>query len=299
MMTKPLEQVETHADLPRIDVRDIFNFLPSKSPGVSKYQASLPLGTHLDALLINKESDVLVVALHGATNRQSKELPRFEWMRTLRETEFSSLYFSDPCLELDETLSLAWYTGWKDFDLYPVLADWALRSAEAIGATKILFVGSSGGGLAALQISTYVPGSMALPFSCQTSISAYKVSGTKYGAQRSYLRVVMPHLTPTESLESIGSEIDWSEPLGSRLSAVTRYSEEQRNYVYYVQNKRDYSHVEQHYKPFRKVVEGNLNINRVKFVNYSGPENHNPPTQEVFKSALHNAVKWIRELNQS
>lgn len=296
MTVQSLDAITTHHDIAITDIASPEKFEPATGQGASKYKANLPNGAHLEALLINKSSDVLVVALHGATNRRTKELPRFEWMRSLRNTEYSSMYFSDPCLELDEKLELAWYTGWKDYDLYPVIAEWIIKAAQAIRASRILILGSSGGGLAALQVSALIQGSMALPFSCQTAISSYKVDGTRIGAQRSYLRAVMPHLSPEVALEKLEPGIDWAAPMGDRLSAVERYKKPLKNFVYYVQNVHDYPHVEQHYAPFRAAVEGSENAVRVRFINYEGPENHNPPTQMVFKSELASAVEWLREI---
>src|SRR5699024_8382265 len=137
----------------------------------------------------NQGSDVLVVALHGATTRD-KELPRFEFFRTLRKTEFSSMYFTDPALYLDERIELAWYTGWLEFDFNEVLAPWVQRAAAAVGASKIVFLGSSGGGFGALQVSTRIPGRMAVPVIPQTSIANYLVAGTGLAAQRAYIRAI-------------------------------------------------------------------------------------------------------------
>ncbi|GAA4106200.1 hypothetical protein GCM10022249_01680 [Enteractinococcus coprophilus] len=124
-------------------------------------------------------------------------------MRTIRDTEYSSLYFSDPCLQLSEKLELAWYTGWENLDLYPIIADWITQAAAAVGASQIFLVGASGGGLAALQIATYLPNSTAVPFNSQTSISGYLVKGTRYSAQRAYLNTVMPQLKPSTPLEDL------------------------------------------------------------------------------------------------
>lgn len=295
-MTVALEEVTTHHDVAVTHVQHHSLFNPTNQRGVTRYQAPLQKGAHLDSLLINKQTDVLIVALHGAINRRTKELPRFEWMRTIRNVEYSSLYFADPCLELDEKLELVWYTGWKELDLYPIIAEWIIQAARAIGATKILLFGASGGGLAALQISAYIPSSMALTHSCQTSISAYRVAGIRYGAQRSYLHAVMPHLTPTVPLEQLPEEVDWAEPMGHRLSAVERYKTEQPNYVYCLQNRLDYPHVEQHFEPFKLAVENSPNAQRVKFVLYDGPENHNPPIQKVFHEHLCKAINWLKSV---
>ena len=292
-MATPLKNVTTHHDVPVTHIDDYQDFQPIPAPGMTKYQADLPRKTNLDALIINKQSDVLVVALHGATMQNKSKLPRFEWMRTLRETEYSSMYFSDPCLQLNKKLQLAWYTGWEDFDLYPIIADWITRTATAIGAQHILLQGSSGGGLASLQIATYIPDSMALTFNGQTSISGYKVQGTRYSAQRQYLDMVMPRLTPAVPLEELDPSIDWAEPMGDRLSAIKRYQQAQPNYVYYAQNNNDVAHVEQHYAPFRATIEQGPNRGRVKFVTYDGPAGHNPPQPDVFYEHVHAAVEWL------
>lgn len=290
----PIDEINqggTNVPITELDAVDEFD--PTSEVGASRYRAPLPDGLPLEALLVNKASDLLVVSLHGATDREKYSIPRFEWLKSLLKTEYSALYLSDPTLSLRDDLQLAWYTGSAGFDLYPVLADWACEAADAVGAKGIIFLGSSGGGLAALQISTYVPGSVALPFSCQTSIANYLVGGTLMGAQRSYVEIVMPNLAP-DGVWSLKPDVDWSVPLGERSSALVRYSQPQQNFVYYVQNTRDYPHMEQHYQPFRDVIESGDNKDRVRFDLYEGPETHNPPWPDIFHSRLDTAADWLR-----
>lgn len=245
--------------------------------GVSKYLFRVSEKLQLPTLLINQESDVLLVCLHGASNRDQFNLPRFEWMRTVRELTYNSLFFSDPALDLHPRLSLAWYTGTIDVDLYPVLGSLIKEAADATGSSRIVILGSSGGGFAALQTAPYVAESVALPFSPQTSISGYFVGRKGLGAQRMYLRHVMPELSPDVPLDGLWPEVDWAEPLGSRLSACIRYADMQDNMVVYMQNAHDLTHIEQHYEPFRKVVERSPNRAKVEFHLYDGPTRHNPP----------------------
>lgn len=294
MRTLPLPEVTTHRDVPVTEVPEADAFAPSAELGVSKYSARLPREVQLDALLVNKGSDVLVVALHGATTRD-KELPRFEFFRTLRRTEFSSMYFTDPALYLDDEVELAWYTGWLDFDLNLVMAQWAQTAASAIGASKILFLGSSGGGFGSLQVSAHIPGSMAMPFSPQTSIANYLVAGSGLGAQRSYIRAIMPHLTPVGGLDALRTEEDYFESLGERASPLLRYQQPQENYVYYVQNTNDPTHFNQHYLPFREAVENGPNKDRIRFELQDDRPGHNPPVPTMFLAALENAVAWLRQ----
>jgi len=297
MATTPLSQVTTHHDVPLTNVSSWAEFSPTGDTGVSKYRAKLPNESAINTLLVNKSSDVLVVAFHGATMQNKSKLPRFEWMRTLRDTGYSSLYFSDPCLELDKQLQLAWYTGWKDFDLYPVLADWISSAAQAVRASRIILLGSSGGGLASLQIATYLPESLALPFSAQTSVDNYLVAGERISAQRGYMRSVMPHLIPEEGLNSLTPGGEYFKTLGERTSALLRYQKSQPNYVYYVQNTNDDAHVNQHYLPFKDVIEKSPNKHRVRFELQEDRKGHQPPTKANFLSGLESAVTWLRSVS--
>lgn len=294
MPTQPLDAVTTHHDVHVTTLADPLSFAPESDLGVSKYAAALPCNAQLDALLVNKGSDVLVVGLHGASNRD-KPLPRFEWFRTLRTTEFSSMYFSDATLYLDPRVQLAWYTGWLELDLYPLIAEWTRRAAEAVGATKVLFLGSSGGGFAALQVSAHLPGSMAMPFSAQTSIANYLVGGS-LSAQRGYMRAVMPHLIPPEGIYSLEHGVDYFESLGERVSPLQRYQRAQENYVFYVQNKNDTSHFKQHYLPFREAVEHGPNRDRIRFELQDDRPGHNPPVPRMFMAGLEAAVSWLRTI---
>lgn len=295
----PLEQVESHHSLDVNVVGDAIDFAPSDYPGATKFRGKLGRGIGLDAMLVNKESDVLLVALHGATNRKKMQLPRFEYFRTLRGTPYSSMYFSDPALELSPRLELAWFTGWLELDLYPLISEWARRAAAAIGATHIIFLGSSGGGFAALQASTYLPRSLALPFSPQTSIDNYLVQGVRLGAQRAYMRDVMPQLIPEDGLESLQPNQHYFEVLGERASTLLRYSRPQRNLVHYVQNINDPSHIEQHYLPFKETIEASANQSRVEFELQDDLPGHHPPTKEKMLSALEAAVSRIRAVGAS
>lgn len=136
--------------------------------------------------------------------------------------------------------------------------------------------------------------SLALPFSPQTAISKYLVAGAGLGAQRKYLKYVMPELAPEVSLERLPESQDWASPLIGRLSSVARYREATQNFfVYYVQNLNDRPHLEQHCEPFfRTSVEKGPNRDRVKFDLYEGPVGHNPPSTEVFRRTLHESIAW-------
>src|SRR5699024_7320320 len=128
----------------------------------------------------------------------------------------------DPTLHLNDQLSLTWYTGWRGLNLYEILADWTVTAAAASGAHHIVFLGSSGGGFAALQVASIVPGSIAVPINPQTTIWRYQPGGS-LSFVRSYLEHVAPYLIPEKGLRSISADDDWSAPLGDTASTIMTY----------------------------------------------------------------------------
>lgn len=262
------------ADVPFFDIDSV----GEAGEGATRHTLLLENQCPLESLLINKSSDILVVVLHGATDRNRTVLPRFEWLSTLRDLPLSSLYFSDATLSADPLLQLAWYTGWRDINLHELIARRIERVVRALGVKTVVVAGSSGGGFAALQISSHLPDSIALPFNPQTDISRYKVGGTGMGPQKYYARNVMPHLVPG-GVEDLEGNPEWICPLGERLSAVVRYSTLRENRVVIVQNKNEF-HLADHFEPF---VSAALNAgNLVEEVLYSGPSAHVVPSRELF-----------------
>lgn len=289
----PLDRVATHHDVPELLVSAPNAFKPSSAEGVSKHVAPLGHGAGmLRTLLVNRLSDILIVAFHGATNRRRKEIPRFEWFRTLRSAPYSCMFISDPLLETDPTLELAWYTGTYSLNLQTLLAEWAQSAANAIGSTQIIFVGSSGGGFAALQVAVQVKNSLASPFNPQTAIANYRVGGTDFGAQKKFLRTVMPELMPGANFAMDAPGSDWSEPLALRLSSVVAYGSEYSNYVFYAQNSNDVNHLDNHYEPFLESVRRSSSSHRIHFDLYDGAPGHNPPSPRRFLETIGRGVSW-------
>lgn len=267
-------------------------FFPSPETGIRKYRASVGRQCTLDSLFVNKQSDVLLVSMHGAIQRATINLPRFERLRSFLRTDYSSIYFGDPSLYLGEKFSLSWFTGWKEANVPLLIGEWVKKAAFASGASRVVFVGSSGGGFASAQVSANVPGSAAVVFNPQTSISAYRPSGS-LGNGRGYIRNVMPELTPAEGLGSLDPKADWAAPMGDRGSMIVRYSRPTDNRLLYVQNDQDHAHWRDHYTPFREAVEHGVNAYRIRFSIYTGPEGHSAPPREVFDVALDEALRWI------
>lgn len=290
MATIPLEDLdEFGANAPRTNYDSADEFAPPADLGVSEHRLTYPNGAHLDALLVNRAAGLLVVSLHGATNRANTQLPRYERLRSLNAHDVSALYVGDPALWLDDRLQLAWYTGWVDVDLHEVIAQWVSAAARKIGAKRIIITGASGGGFAALQVAAHVPGSLALAFNPQTDITEYRVNGEFYGAQHDYVRTLWPNILAEYPTPAALRDSSWGDPIRERVSAVARYSRPTKNYIHFVQNVNEF-HMEEHFDPFVRAVIGAGAGYRLHAVLYEGGTMHNPPPQDVFERELNSAI---------
>lgn len=280
-------------NVPLTTVPTLSEFDPDSMVGATRYRHTLENGAHFDSLLVNKVADILVVSFHGATDREKNTLPRFERLRSFLEYDVSSMYFADPALWLNHKnyFQLAWFTGWEGFDAQRVAAEWAVKAAKTVGATRILFTGASGGGFVALQVSALVPGSLALAFNPQTSIYGYLANGYAWGAQKNYRNVVWPNFDAPE----VGPDADWTAGLDDRVSALRRYSKPTANHVLYATNTLEFHH-EQHYLPFMDAVDAGGNSARVHTFTYEHTEQHTPPGPQHFSGALQEALQMIRAL---
>lgn len=279
---------------PLHQVADADSFAPVGELGVARYRHTFTGDRHLDALLVNKGTEVLIVTFHGALDRKRYTLPRFERLATTGEFGQSMMFFSDPTLWTDPTFQLAWYTGWKDQEVQPLIADWAVRAAHAVGASRIIFTGSSGGGFAALQVSALVPGSVCLAFNPSTSIHGYLSDGTSTGTQRTYVKVLYPELAGG-NVWAMDFTDDWAAGLGDRMSVRKRYATPRENYVIYADNPNDWHH-DIDLPALKEVMTATGSAERLRVHSYEGPKSHVPPNPRQFKEAMAKALAWCREL---
>lgn len=290
-MSLPISELDKFGyNAPRREMTNVSGVPECLKGEACRFGYSFDNSTFLESLLYNKGSDVLIVSLHGALNRKTTQLPRFERLSTLLGTDYSALFVSDPSLYLDETLELAWFTGWEGYNLFPDLAELIEASAEQVGASKVILSGSSGGGFAALQLAPLIEDSVALAFNPQTDIHSYWQGGdpTKHGAERKYIEVVYPSAAPN-GIWKIDWGEDWSLKHGTIHSPVRRYTKPVSCWVVYMNNLNDF-HVEQHFRPFLDSLKLSKQEGIMTEYSYEGKEGHFAPSPEVFQKGLEIAV---------
>lgn len=221
------------------------------------------------------ESKTLIVSLHGALNRGKYKLPRFEWRRTLGRLDAARLYLSDSTLELNNTIEIGWYIGTAQQDLISEYARIVQGVVIGGGYNRVLCVGSSAGGFAALALSRQIPDSVAVVFSPQTTIAGYNQMHRKALAGAAFKGYM--------AFDQIEAEF------GSRVNMRKLYTASlDRNYVHFVQNTRDRFHFEAHYAPFALSFgvdpeRGGLAVGRkASFHPLRLGEGHSPPSRGRF-----------------
>ena len=232
----------------------------------------------------------LRLIFHGAVNLERDSYPRFDRVSTsLREDE-SFISFADPTLCAGDDLTLCWYGGTDSWDPAPLLREVISTAIEKTRAPEVVFVGGSGGGLAALRFSAEFPGSKAFVFSPQTS--AAKDRG-------GHFPLLLEKAYGARSIENVYEEFP------GRFSVLERYAEPFENSVFYLQNLNDPSHIASHYNPLRRQmgVEGAEGVDpsgRFRFELYdSEREGHGPPTAKEFEVYFDRADDWWSDFSSS
>ena len=230
----------------------------------------------IDTLFIPNNSETLIVALHGALVRKDVELPRFEWLGTLRNRPENLLFIADTTLTLSPELTLGWYIGTSDDDLTLKIARYIKHVQDLRGIRRVILLGSSGGGFAALALTTLLDDSIAIAFTPQTNVFDFTPGHTN-----NLLKYVFPDFSDPEKLSLIAPE---------RFSLVERYKmSDQLNRFIYFQNLGDIEHHLKHKKPFAESLGVRLPNGRTfdqagKFISVEHGRGHvRPPSAEVPK----------------
>jgi hypothetical protein len=210
-----------------------FEYFRGKSGG---YSISLPGGLRLDLEIHCRDPRLVVFVFAGAVKKEIRERggPPYFMARGIGESlEASIVYVSDPSFYLNDTLGLGWYAGSESFRAQSELLLVIKHIGKTLGVNRYLFFGGSGGGFASLYYSSFFENSMALVWNPQVDISCY--SAGRFSVVEHY----------AASAFSLTRNMLRNKILVN-LSDIYS-SENQKNYVVYLQNQTD-RHVTEHMK---------------------------------------------------
>lgn len=231
-------------------------------------------------------SDVLYVNLHGAMQPGPARYPHFQRVESMRDRVQAFLSVADPTLQLGERqdFGIGWYTGGPGWDPITAVADVVRRAQSAVGADRVMFIGSSAGGFASLRISTLFPGSMAFVMDPQTDVGAY------YAGHRNRLfETCWPQWEEHNALAAHADRFDMCHLYSTR---------DPDNFVYYRQSTGDEWHARIHAQPFMNAVAdcSGTHTGRFRFVLEEGAvEGHGKITADEFDRHFEAAVAFWNE----
>lgn len=190
----------------------------------------------IDMTLDAQPGAPLVVFLNGAiTDRTKVTPPVFAGFGVLDRAQVSLLCINDPSVYLSDTLGLAWYAGWDGVELRDDLVSIVRKVAGDIGASRIAFIGGSGGGFAAMSLSYDFPGSLAIAWNPQTDLFDYA---------KVHVDAYLEAAWGTTDLDEARTRMAYQ----AIPSLRSLYAHGQTNFVLYLQNESDW-HVRAHLMP--------------------------------------------------
>ena len=234
----------------------------------------------LPAYVESGEGDTVLVNFHGATDRIKNTMPRFERIRTMRSLNMgSSLFFSDPGMDLDMGMILSWFAGTDQLNLHEQIAKFVTNFSSYRSQPNIVLIGNSGGAFAALQVSSYIPGSTVIAFNPQTEIDRYS-----------------PRMAELAHMNLFGSKtVRDRGSLQQRMNVIKRFDniDFDRN-VLLVQNTGDAHHLEHHFEPLVKAFHASSHGERLRtHTPFIGPGHRVPPPDEYLR-LVSEGIAWAR-----
>lgn len=153
--------------------------------------------------------DRLVVYFHGAIDRTRRPMPHFVTHDPLLSGSAHQLSLCDPSVLMDDQLTATWFAGHREFPLQKLLPSFFERAAAFLKVSRVVFVGASSGGFAALYYSAKLPGSVAVACNPQIILR-------RYGLALRYLERSWPGCSDSE-LPDVDLRAIYSIPFANSL----------------------------------------------------------------------------------
>ena len=227
-------------------------------------------GVPIDMSLKVEQSTPLLVVLSGAAPVLVR-IPFLSGQSVSKHLNCSKLSISDPSLYLSEKLNLSWYAG--NIHQPHLLSDIAgiiKKTAQSLDASRIILLGGSGGGFAAINLASRLPHATAIAMNPQTDILRYHpahvsnyVEEAWFGNRQLFLRHGVHNLA------------------AALHNSVTKPN------VLYLQNENDDFHVKNHLEKFMN----ELSNFRFELLLEPWEDGHTPPPKELIADTVKRVVE--------
>lgn len=167
-----------------VNWNDISEFLAAADLADGLHVIADPSGLPIEILIhgvrAESKSIALPVFFTGAVDKRSEKVGPFFSGRSLAQTAGCGFVaISDPTLNIDRSLGLAWYAGSRNQDVQGKITTLLVKIAEFY-SRELLLIGGSGGGFAALYFGYQLGDKCSvLAWNPQTDIFKYSPSASK------------------------------------------------------------------------------------------------------------------------
>lgn len=118
-------------------------------------------------------ADTLLILFHGAVDRSKREYPPFLGERRALAPHAHQICLADTSLHEAPDITNGWFIGSKETPLQEILPPLFNDLKNGLGVKRVVFMGGSSGGFAALHYSSLFADSAAVVAVPQTNINAY------------------------------------------------------------------------------------------------------------------------------
>ena len=252
---------------------------------------SIPIGefagkkVNYDFLVTARPGTALLCHFHGNAPRDGVDPPFFAGLGVTSSITASLFVPSDPILELNANLSLAWHFGCDGVPLQAMTVCIVKKLQTILRAPRVVAWGGSGGGFAAIRVAKDIPGSIVFAWNPQTDI-------TKYNRDivNCYRRVAFP---------TLAAGGDFPSSIGQFVSLCDEdFRDGYKGRILYLQECTDW-HVGTHLKPFLAGFCGKTLSDITDSSKFSGfvtdqfylhldhwGKGHVPPSKDVISTVL-------------
>lgn len=192
-------------------------------------------GTPIWFRVVRRNSPAAVITFQGTIDRAVTDVPVYGTDLSSAIPNATIIGISDPALDVfPAPLGSGWYAGWEGVNLQAKLGAFFPQIIAALGATRVIFQGSSAGGFAALYYGHGVKDGIVVALNPQTDLR-------KYDYTANYRNACWGGYTG---------------PLTDKIDCdlVTKYATTFDNHVVYLVNEGDLEHVEDHHDPFVNAI---------------------------------------------
>lgn len=221
----------------------------------------------------HEDSRTLVVWFHAALDRPAMAIPVFVGASAAYSGLAHQIAVADPTHDRNENIRAGWYMGDMDFDAQSEISTFFRNLRKALNIERMIYVGASSGGFAALHFSLLDDGSCALALQPQVNAGAYF-----------YFLKYVSLAWPGHSIEQVGA--------ARCVDLNKRYQNGFRNTVIYLQSTADNEHFLGHMMPFFSAAAkaGGKAGGLISHVDYWGQLGHAPIPPNVVDLWLRSAI---------